>query len=153
MATLSSSHGCNQVAVPHCTFSMQLRKTDNQLWGSWGMFFRRYWFSELVYGCTGWFSLTGMGLNRGHLLRGLCFWASETLLGNASDMMPGEDTGLEASPFPLGILIMKSPSDGLWTLWHVSSRNDAEGSAGCLPGILGCLCSLIRHLLSSGFGR
>lgn len=110
-------------------------------------------FSDLVYGCIGWFSLTGMGLNRGHLLRGLCFWASETLLVNASDMIPGESTGLEASPFPLGILIMKSPSDGLWTLWHISSRNDAEGSAGSLPGILGCLCLLIRHLLSSDYGR
>lgn len=72
---------------------------------------------------------------------------------NASDMMPGEATGLEASPFPLGILITKSPSDGLWTLWHVSSRKDAEGSAGWLSGILGCLFSLIRHLLSSDFGR
>lgn len=67
-------------------------------------------------------------------------------------MMPGEATALKAS-FPLGILIIKSPSDGRWALWDLSSGNDAEIPVGSLTGILGCLCLLIKHLLSSDYGK
>jgi len=42
------------------------------------MFSRKYWFSELVYGCTGWFSLTGMGLKRTFAKRAMLLSLGDT---------------------------------------------------------------------------
>lgn len=59
--------------------------------------------------------------------------------------MPGEDTVLEASVFPLGILITKSPSDIHQALWH--PRNDA-GDCGEPHGDPGTSL-LTHHLLTA----